>query len=112
MVEGIMKKMEDMHSNMKNEIKATNQCCEKSFEEYARRINLHDTALKSIETQLGQLSQAVQGRNNAAFLSIKKGPCSKGRSNIMLIEFAQMRKEKRRRKKRRRWMNAAIKVES
>lgn len=55
-----MNRMEDMHSDVKNEIKTINQRCKKSFEEYARRIDLHDTSLKNIETQLGRLNQVVQ----------------------------------------------------
>lgn len=48
-----MKKMEDMHMYIKAKIKTTNQRCKKFFEEDARRIDLHEMALKNIEVQMG-----------------------------------------------------------
>lgn len=50
--------------DVKAEIKTAKQRCEKSFEEHAWWIDLHNTALKNIETQMGQLLQAVQGKNS------------------------------------------------
>lgn len=69
----MIKRIEDMHAEVKNKIKTTNQRCEKYFKDHARRIYLHDTAKKNIETQLGRLSEAVQGRNNGSFQGFEKG---------------------------------------
>lgn len=49
-----------MYMDVKAEIKTINKKYEKSFEEHARRTNLHDTTLKNIEVQMGQLTQVVQ----------------------------------------------------
>lgn len=52
-LEGLMEKIEDMHIDVKAEIKTTNQRCEKFFEKHKRRIDLHDTVLTNIEVQIG-----------------------------------------------------------
>lgn len=59
--------MEDMDMDVKAENKITNQRCEKSFEKHTKRIDLHDTALKHNEVQMGKLTRVVQSENNAAF---------------------------------------------
>lgn len=39
-------KIEDMYIDVKADINTTNQKCEKTFEEYARRIDLHELLLR------------------------------------------------------------------
>lgn len=48
--------MEDMYIDMKVDIMSTNLRREKTFEDHAKRIDLHGTSLKNIEVQLGQLT--------------------------------------------------------
>lgn len=52
-----------------------------SFEEHVRRIDFHDTALKNMEIQKGQLTQTFQERNNAVFQR-EKGSNSKEKINV------------------------------
>lgn len=80
-----MKKVKDMHMNVKLEIKTTSQRCEKSFEEIARRIDLHDTTLNNIEVQMRQFTQAVQAKNNVAFEG-EKGSNSNGKGQCLDIQ--------------------------
>lgn len=85
-MEGLIKWMENIHSDVKSDIKAaTNQPCEKSFKEYIRSIDLHDMALKNIEVLLRQLSQAVQEINNIAFQRVEKWSCRKKKEQYLPI---------------------------
>lgn len=73
-----MKKIEEMHMDIKVYINVMNQIYKKTFEEHVRRLDLNDTALNNIDVQLGQLTQGMQSRNQVAFQN-EKGSSSKGR---------------------------------
>lgn len=53
--ETLLKKFEEIHLKMRN-IGQRNQ---KTIEDHARRLNFHDTTLRNIEVQLGQLTQDI-----------------------------------------------------
>lgn len=58
MVGWLLKNVEDKHIDMK----ASNERKEKKFEEHTKRLKLHDTILRNIEIQLGQLAQELYQR--------------------------------------------------
>lgn len=73
-----------MHIDMKVEINVTNQMRKKNFDEHAKMLDLHDTTLKNIEVQLGQLNQVVQARKQATFQN-DKGSSSKGKEQCLAV---------------------------
>lgn len=52
-MKGVLKTFEDIYMQLRENLKASNQRCDKNLEKHVRRLDLHDTALNNIETQLG-----------------------------------------------------------
>lgn len=55
-------------------------------------INLHDMSLKNVEIQMGQLTQAMQSRNNTTFQE-EKGCSSKGKEQYLAIQTQKTEKD-------------------
>lgn len=54
---------------MQIDMKNMNQSNKKTMTEHMRRLNLHDTTLRKIEVQLGQLAKEIHRRPQVGLLS-------------------------------------------